>query len=330
MVLENYSVLKMLVLEEVLGTNSTQKVSQELGFKFDKFKRWMKNEKILRWDEFEDLCQTLDLNFKEACSIFYFGDETRDIKADNVFSRLKEYNVFESNQQMATHLNCHVSVIKRYSKGETIPDVETVFKLMGFKPNILSVFLKRLFPHEIQNPLLSKWVNDDAKSVFFETKFPLSSLIEASLYLDRYKSHEGNTASWLSELLDFPLDEIHYVLKHMLEAEIISEQAPDFYVPTNTTTNLLGVSSSDILPFIHFLNSKVIQLIEKRLTSDVTQTTHRGAMVHRVAPASTEAMDKINDVMFKAHDDILKILIEDKNPKVEARVILMQTFTLAK
>ncbi len=327
--LENYSVLKMLVLEEALGKHSTVEMSRSLGFKFDKYKRWMKNEKILKWDEFNILCDRAGLNLTNALEVIRFP-YSQYLSVNSFFAYLKEFNAFKTNQEASDYLKCHVSVVKRYNNGNTFPDVETVFKMIDFKTNILSLFLNRLFSQKINNTLLRKWIEDGSKQARFETQLPLSSIIEAALNLEAYKQKTEATDVWLAQLLGFSREDIRAVLKRMVDSQIITCEKDDVYLVNNYTTNLDGVSSQEIIPFIQILNLKLVENLERRKDANYQPDARPGAVVYRVFPASLESMDKINSLLSKVSVDILKILEEDSHPKIEARAVLLQHFSLTK
>ena len=154
---ENYTLLKTLALEEILGNKGTRELSLELGFKFDKYKRWLNNEKILKWDEFYFLCDKLNYDLDSALKVIVPYEDKIPVR-DNFFLFLKKFNLFENNSDVATYLNTHVSVVQRYSKGEIIPDTETIFKLIGKTENSLSAFFNQLFKNNIKNESLKNIV----------------------------------------------------------------------------------------------------------------------------------------------------------------------------
>jgi hypothetical protein len=313
----------------LMAEHTSIDMSKKLGYKFDKYKRWLNNEKILKWDEFIQLANATQLNLNEALSIF--KTNTTDVFTnEQIFSYLKEFNLFKTNQDVADYLKCHISVVKRYSKGITIPDVETIFRLIDYNSNYLSAFLNKLFPQKISNPLLNKWIEVGAKPASFESSLPLSSMIEAALYLDHYKEKTISTELWLAEILCFDVETIKEALKKMLEYEVLAFDGKDHYYPTNKTTNLNGLTLQDIIPFIQFLNLRFVDLLEKRKNPEFQMQATPGAMVYRVFPASNESMAKINIILFKANNEILKALEEDPNPKSEARALLLQTFSITK
>ncbi len=327
--MENYSVLKMLVLDEILGIKPTFEMSRELGFGFDKYKRWMNNEKILRWNEFTELCDRAGLNLANALEMVKFSKV--DIgSSEKFFTHLKDYNVLKTNQEVSDYLKCHVSVVKRYSVGNTIPDVETIFKLIGFRSNSLSIFLNRLFSNEVQNPLLKNWIQGDLSHLHFETQYPLSSMISAAINLEDYKEKKSTTVEWLAEYLGFQIGEIKAALTIMKDSGIVSEEGNDVYKTSHTTTNLDGVTLQEIIPFIQYLNKKLICKLEKRKNPGFKSLAAPGMMEYRVFPASLESIEKINSIINRAGNEILKVLEEDENPKIEARTILLQHFSLTK
>lgn len=187
MIDKNYPAIRMLVLEECLQNQNTVILSKKMGFKFDKCKRWFENEKILKWDEFLNLCVTLKLNVKGALEAINF-DESCIKRNDNIFVHLNVLNSFDSKYDIAEYLHFHVSVIKRYIQGNTVPDLDTVFKMIDYRPNLLTSFLFKLFSGKIANSELAAWIENGIKDPFFKISKTIITIIEACLLLERYKT----------------------------------------------------------------------------------------------------------------------------------------------
>ena len=322
MITKKFSEIKKLVLQEILGDRTTSDLSRTLGFSFDKYKRWLEDKKILKWDEFLNLSLMSDLNLTNAMDIIQVtnGDE-------NIFAHLKIRNSFESNQEVADYLNCHISVVKRYIQGETIPDVETIFKMIDFYPNNLAGFLHRLFYGKFKNPILSTWIVGATKDPFFKSSKTIISIIEACLKLERYSARNVTTDKWLSDLLKIEAAEIRYYLNSMLEAGALSLESDDQYVVNSTSTNTDVVGFMNLIPFFQNLNQKAIEMLERK-KNDPNCSPKPGLMAMQICPVSKESMVAINSVLVRAHSEIFKILEEEKGVREEVCCLLVQHFTL--
>jgi hypothetical protein len=205
--LKNYSLLKIMILEEMLGTQSTLEKSIMLGFKFDKYRRWLKNTKILKWNEFEFICSKLGYDLPDALRMIgYDATDGRDL-----ITYLKEFNNFETNFQLSAYLKAHISVVQRYLSGNTVPDVQTIFKLIGMKPGYLSKFLKKLFKNNIVHIHLNAWIEMDSNTSRLSANV-LSPLIEIASNYTLTKTAKPPTADRLAEILNVDVKEVELAL----------------------------------------------------------------------------------------------------------------------
>lgn len=326
--LENYSTIKTLLLEELLGSNSSLAFSKKLGFKFDKYRRWMQSESILRLEDFFQICKLNNLEVEKGLDIFKFSLPNEN-GYSQLFNHLRDYNVLDSNKALAEYLKCHVSVVKRYVKGEVEPDVETIFKLMDYRSNHLPLFFRRLFASNIKHPILKGWILENVKAPQFESTLPLSSMVEAILSLESYKEFEGDSAEFIADLLEREPTEVKSALDQMTSSNVIRLEQHKYKIQNNTT-NLDGISFQDIIPFIQYINAKMIMVLEKRKDPYYQLPWTPGVMAYRVFPASIQSVQKINTILLRANAEILKELEEDQHPKIEARAILLQNFGITK
>jgi hypothetical protein len=333
---KNYSLLKMLVLEEILGDRTTLEMSKLLGFKFDKYKRWLDNSKIMKWDEFEFLCQKVGIKFKDSFEMLLYYPDTLNDK--NFFIFLKDYNVFSTHPEIADYLKTHVSVIQRYVKNETIPDVETIFKLIGKKPHILGPFIQKLFPHGVKGSLLLKWIEEDMGDLVAKNQHPLGFIICYLVQFDSYKNKDIPSDQWIASKLDHDLEEIQFVLKGLVESNVLKLEN-DHYSVTNTSQivqNMNALPREELLPTLIYLNKKIIDIFEKSKDSShqIKKSNYQSAFGFSINALNKKQMDKVNQLVFKTTNEMEKIFDEDvsndvDDPKIEVRAMLFQIFTLA-
>lgn len=326
--LENYSTLKTLFLEELIIGSSSNEISKMLGYKFDKYRRWLNNESTLKTEDFIKICHIKNLNVNSALDLFKYRIESESNDSP-LFKHLITYNVMEGNKEISEYLNSHISVVKRYVKNEVDPNIEVILKLMDFKAHHLPLFFKRLFNSKISHPIFKSWVIENSNAPSFETSLPLSAMIEAVISLENFKEIKDNHAKYLADLLERDISEIDFVVKKMLSSGIIKIENGVLGI-TNNTTNLDGLTLQDVIPFIIHLNQKMIHVLEKRKDPNYKLPWTHGVMAYRVFPSSVESAQKINTILLKANSEILKVLEDDTNPKLEARAILLQSFGITK
>lgn len=205
MSLKNYSLLEALILEEILGTVPTYEMSHKLGFKFDKFKRWLNGDKILKWNEFTQVCLTLDLDLKSAFEVLNYDEKI------NIFLHLKQMNSFTTNTEMAAYLKCHRSVIQRQITGFTNPDVQSIIKLISKRRTLLPNFLLKLFKNKISNTELQSWIDDELKVTKINPK-DLESLVGIVSKISIHNLKDP-TDEWLAQSLNVDVADINKFTK---------------------------------------------------------------------------------------------------------------------
>ena len=319
----NYSELRMAILEECLGGRSTAEVSQLIGFSFDKYKRWLDNGKILKWDEFTELCLTLGFNLDEALTLLAFPQDDYNQPKD-LFAFLKIRNSFETNQKIADYLNFHVSVIKRYNQGETIPDLETILKMRNYRSNFLAGFLKRLFPLA-KNQFLKNLFDNELKGAEFTGH--IHAMIQACISLRSYQDKTVKTAQWLSYQLSFDLETIEDSLAAMVSVGTLV-QRDDVYTVAENTTNMQN-TFLEAIPHYQAMNLRLVERLQV-LKSTPQATARPGVMAHRTFAAGEATLKKVNLAILKASSDILKILEDSDEPRTKACCMLLEVFPITK
>lgn len=255
--LKNYSLLKIMILEEMLGTQTTIDRSLLLGFKFDKYRRWMKNTKILKWNEFEFICSKLGYDLSDALSVI--GHDSTDER--DLISYLKDFNNFETNYQLATYLKAHISVVQRYLSGNTVPDVQTIFKMIGMKPGYLSKFLKKLFKNNIANIHLNTWIEMDGHTSRLSTNV-LNPLIEIASNYTLSNSSKPPTADRLAEILNVDVKEVELALMKINGPVKNINQHINFQESTVKIVLANNASLRKINEIIHNAQSEIFKILE--------------------------------------------------------------------
>ncbi len=326
----NYSVIKSLLLEEILGENNSKEISQKLGYNFDQYYRWINNLKVLKWDEFIKICQTFNLAITEAYSSFTPNLST-NADAKTLINILKESSSFKSNQELANYLNCHVSVLKRYLAGTTIPNTEIIFKLIDLHPEQFRLFIKRLLVKNIENSTLKTFIEPTYQSMLTSSRYPQTAIIEALLLMQDYLERDLkiDTTFFLSQKLNLSLEETEKLVRLMLENGKIESQGPHF-APSLLTTNFSGIPFEDAINFYYFLLDTFKTLIQNKVNGLPSFGKTPGMMAGRIVPMSVKSMNRVNEILARAHDEIISTCEKDDDPKVECRALLLLTGTIIK
>lgn len=320
----NYSLLKTLLLEEILDGQKTAEMSKHLGYSFDQYKRWLEDKKILRWDEFSVLAEKLNLDLKGANRLIWYDESS----GENFFSYLKRYSAFKSIPELASYLSCHVSVVKRYLSGDTIPDLETILRLIDKNSNILSPYITTLLRGAVNGEELLKFLSDEMKSaVLFTSNVLTCSMIQAALDIPP-EGRVGSTPEWLATHLNLPLAEIDTELQKMVDDGLLTFDGKDTYTQNNKTTNISGVPFRDSISYFQQLNELFIKLLEEKRHVE-NSTPKPGFVVSRIYSTSPSGAEKIKNIVVQAAHQILKTIEEDDQPATETFSLLIQSLPIS-
>lgn len=324
----DYSSLKKMILEEILIGHTTQELSQAMGFKHDQYKRWLNEEKIFRWNDFELLCGKANINLRNALQLVVpsltYAEEKR-----TTFSIVKEWSAIGSNGDVANYLNCHVSVIKRYNQGKTNPDFETMLKMLDLKKNQLANFIKDLFPYQVQNPELLEWMQGGIMIHMDILKYPLIPVVESALNLEHYKKRETSSVEWLSRTIKIELGQAEFLLNKMLDLGIITyDQSRDLYQSKRKVNNLEGLTFRDHIPSYELLNKTYANHLNKRKDPDYVSSQFMGAKTYIIFEMSEETMKKVNDIIFKAQNEIQQLAGNAPGPMIDVRGVSLESFSM--
>ena len=320
----DYSELKKSILQEILQGKTTSQMSQSLGFKFDKYKRWLNNDKILRWDEFEFLCANQGINLPHALGAVIPSSLHGPKK--NIFALLKDWNLFKSNKSVSEYLKCHISVIKRYNTQETIPDVETVFKLIGKKTGQLGIFINELFSYKIEGLKLKQLIGAGQGNDLI-LKNPLIMIIDSALQLEAYNQKITSTDAWLADLLDISQKEVNHLLEQMLSMEII-EKDKDIYKSTYKFSQTDGLTYQENIPKLQYAASKYLELLNLRKDPNYKPDGFPEVGHMLFLTLNRDNIAKINNILVNAYNEIHQISLMDKGVKTEIRIVQVQSFSL--
>jgi hypothetical protein len=299
-------------------------MSRKLGFKFDKYKRWLEGSKILRWEEFVELCNVVNLDINGAI------DKVRINNAgNNFFSYLKMINSFESSQEVANYLNTHVSVVKRYALGETSPDTETIFKMIDNTPNYLTAFLTGLFPAGVKVPALNDLIVEEVNEVNFQKTNENISIVRACFELETYAQRRVSTDAWISEITKIPQEEVRLIINELVKLKLLIPDGDDNYKFSSEQLHTRSTSFKDGIPSLKSFNSKAYEYLSLKYAEE-NPTSRPGLMAKQVYPVSHETLKKVNNILIKAYADMAREIEEDKDPRVEIVCGLFQLFPLVR
>jgi transcriptional regulator with XRE-family HTH domain len=323
----DYSKLKSELLKLLLRDRSSIQISRQMGYSFDQIRRWQTGSKELRWDEFCDLCEVLQIPLLgHLRDIFSFDIRDQD-ELYFFMAHLRKRFLRWSLRELHEKVGVHPSVMKRYIGGQVFPSMEVVFALLDLHKNILSAFLFALvgkqninaFDHSLQH---------GQSQVTAETTLPLASAIEGLLMIEEYIQQPTHDEQWFLDKLVVSRDQFRQTWRHMLAAGSIEEKNGKFQI-TYTTINTQGATPFQVCKTGEFWSERARQRYLSRDHYPVNKGKTPNALAYRVVPMSNEAMKTANEILLKAYHDIQGVAEDSNGPYHDVRVFLFQHFSVA-
>lgn len=320
----DYSLLRTEILVAMRGSQSQIDMSRRLGYSYNQMHKWESGTKRIKWTDFDDLCAVLGIDLSSAFrSSFQVGElDTSD--PGKVFETLHNMVPTYSLADLAKYLHSHISVIRRWAKGESNPDLEMVLRLIDLRPNILSTFLSKIVDVN-RVPSLKSIYDTEAKLREFESLFPYACTIELCVGLEDYKKLEVHSNEFIAERVGLPVDTVRKTIGLLVaQGRLVlksGKYVPDFK-PINMHGDLAAISRVNKYwierSLSRFNTLDGIPLNSKKRPN--TQTFY-------VASMSKESMKKISTIIAKCHEEIMQTVVDDKMPEEEIRIILLHHFS---
>lgn len=326
----DYSKVKTELLIAIRGTRSTSELSGAMGYTFDQVKRWETGKKHLRWDEFSKYCLVLGVPIFEAVSRASLVDAS-EMKPEEIglyFVRhlRKRYPTY-SIDELAAQLNCHVSVLKRYLSGENFPDLEFVFALLNLTGFWLGSFLLLLLPAGTGHSLRQIFALED-RLFHSPSRTPLAIAIESSLAMEGYLALPAHDDAFLARLVGCKIDEVREVLCHSLGTRTVVQEKNGKYRPIIEVENCNPSQKNEFLKSLRFWSHRAELGLEGE-SAIIRNPELRRFGGFMVSAVSKEAVDKINDVLKRAADEIANIHFTDKGPFQDVRISVWHSYNAA-
>lgn len=323
-----YSSLRKELLICLRGCHSSLELSKKLGYSFNKVRRWESEEKVLRWDEFVDYCDLLEVPLVQT--LVYMSLVANDIsefELKNKFFLILKTRLAPllTQKDLAEHFNCSHSVLKRYLKGNTIPDVDFIFSCFDLQKNILGNFVMNLLGSKI-TPKIKEILGESARLALAAPESnPLSIAVEACLGLNKYIDMKAHDDQFIAEKVGCSVGEVQKMLEDSLQKGTIQKNDQGKFELNYTTINTSGLDRPRLIELMKFWMQRSINKMQPTVRTSCPSGIN-GVLNFRVAPVSKAAIHKINDIIARSSSEILQVLEKDTEPLEEVRVILMNNF----
>lgn len=325
----NYQELKLNTLSTVLDRHSTLHLSKQLGFSFNKVQRWLTGSKQCRWDEFWNLCLQLELPIVPALqSVFLFDLAAANPKrseAKTFISYLRQLHDHQPITFLAKKINVHASVLKRYFRGDTSPDLDVVFALMDLNENALASFLTQLLgSNKVQK---FKAVEKNAEQKKIETLWPASIAIEASLDLQSYKNLIQHSDDFIAEITGVSQNDVHSIIDELKKHGKIS-QAEQKFLRVHSENQKASINDEDNTAAVNYWTNQALLRFIPENTKPILKGDGSNFAAYHVVATSKAASRKITELLIRTQNEIRDLLAKDSEAPTDVRVILTHHFSI--
>lgn len=322
-----YVETKQELLKELLKGHSTSAVSRKLGYSFDQVKRWLDGRKELRWDEFCDLCEVLNLPLKKAItSVFLILPEELD-EAYGFVGQLKQHMPKESLRSLADQLKINASVLKRYFRGEVYPPLEFVLQMIDLNANLLGSFVLELVGHAQLTPLHQRFQKslDEVQMALFN---PITPAIEGLLAIEEYKALPSHDPHWFCQKLGITEQEYEQAWQSILSHKRVAPDRSKFKLSYNTI-NTSGVPREQFAQLAEFWTERARQRFAGGKPSEARRGPIPALLGYRIVPMSKASSLKAMEILNEAFAQILALAEKDQGPYEDVRVFLAHSFSVS-
>lgn len=312
--MKDYSLIKQTILNSILKDTPSAALSQKMGFNFNKVKKWQDGSKLLRWDEFCELCKTLNINLgTHLYSVLgLYSNDDKDIYGIVPYLRTKHAD--ETSLVLAKKLGISLSVFNRYIAELIYPDLEFILRLMDLRRNILDLFVNSI--SSITDKVPAKLA-----------QYPWIPAVQLTFLMKEYKDLPKHSDDWIANFLKISVGQVKQAIENLLACEVI-EKPLNHYIDSKTKSNQVnyisdGDHARDMYKFIHYWTEEA----NRKFSQDPTPPSDdilRSRCAYRIFPTTTESIKKINEVMVRAEQEIVSILAEqDESALVDVRTLLI-------
>ncbi len=316
LVMKNYQLIKNQILTHLLSGVHPPAVSKQLGYGFNKVGRWLNGTKQLKWDEFCSLCEVLNIDLKlmfERSHGYIFAP---DEKLTSVISILRSQNSNQTVVMLSEALGVSTSNFNKYMAEKIYPDIEFVLAFIDLRKDCLSLFVDNIMGTQ-------KVLSNNAF-----LKNPWNSAVSACFFLENYKNLPVHSSDWIAKFIGITEENVDQSIKTLLEANIIFYNGTHYESSDNSTETVGGISNgAQLSALTYFWTKRAGERYENFENKPINNSLTPSSCIHRIFPCSEKAGLVVREILFRAYNEIHEFLIQDTEPRIDVRAIVLHHFS---
>lgn len=318
----NYSKLAIEVVKRLRADLSQRQLSSCLGFSFNQVGKWESGATQIKWDDFINICETLNLPIESHFrKIFWtFEGEFDPSHTLNVFIENIKLNLQKKRK--------YQTKLRKWASKDVHLDLAEVFEIIDLAPSLLIAFLSPFIDCSKLPALNARFVQYSTQmELIFQD--PLCAFVNEALQLNEYQSLAQHDDVILAYHSACSVEHLRRVLRLMTTYGIIFFDGKKYF-PNSFDFSFSAVPDVKL----RGLTKYTTDLASNRYSLEpLVKTNDEGALRNpsvssvRVNALSKEAAKKVMDLVSEFHSKVGLVVQEDAGQnKNNVQVILIHSF----
>jgi hypothetical protein len=310
-----YQKIQDKVLQILINKKNTIIVSQKLGYKFNQVNRWLNHSKVLKWDEFIELCKVVKFPIETTLEDT-FGISIRNTEeCKKAFIKILLSEPRE-NKSLGKVLHKSRPSLYRLRKSKTTPAFTDVLALIDIKPKRLAAFVGQF----------SIGLNSVVQRSPFTV--PWFGVVSSAMAQKEHLSLPEYSMEWIARRVNLSISQVKLAIEVMKENDLI-ELNGKHYQPTRSRTIAINHvrNQSDFLNTLKFWLQKSLAALE--FHKKTNSADDRFQAVFRTFMTSPETVKKINELIAETEEKIHNLISSSEGEKSEIRCLVVSHFDVA-
>lgn len=320
----NYQQAAIQLIRLIRGSISQRDLSQKLGYTFNQVGKWEAGLTQIKWSQFVTLCQILEIPFEQNFKyIFYNNHKPFSISA-SIQSILDFTNMSSKPDSKAR------TTYKKWLDGKTVPDLAEIIQLLSVHPPSLFSWLSSLV--DCRNiSVFARPYEFYLKNVEIVMHYPLATYVNAALKVKAYQDLSEHNDAVLAEHATCTVSELKKILQILVGTGLVHFDGKKYHAGI-FNFKFAGIRNEKL----RSLTKYTTQLTAERYSTTPLQSAGEAPNVIRqynpsqssvrVAAMSSEAAQKVVELVLKFHHQVEEVLKQDVGAKDNVQVILLHSF----
>lgn len=321
----NVKKFKVHLLKYLRGRQSQLQFSKRLGFGFNQYAKWEKQEKRFNWNDFLNLSKHKKIDVSKILSRLYDiplnSLAPEGLTSSHIISRLKDY-YFRDAIELSSFLKIHPSRLNRYLLGTHDAQFETVIKLLLMRPHIFLKFLSEIKCLDAF-PLLKKEKLFLEKTMHEDMLFPYASSVQHFIATKTYQTLPEHRSDILAQHLNLSELQVNFAIAESVRNNIIHFDGKKYKLDISCI-EFKGMDRQQVVDVLSYWSYRGICAAQESVRTGHMGSGRAGFRIFSISQKGAEAMqEKISQTYF----ELLKIINEDSGPPEVVRTFILQYFS---